>query len=147
MNTLTNKDINYILSNIIDNYGGCYMTDEGKYIKDGYYYVYNLNNSKQKGSHWVSIYKNKNGKSYYFDSYGFICDKEIEPYIKPYKYNKYQIQDINSTSCGYYCIAFIIFMKFSNNNFDDFINMFDKQNYKLNEFILYQFLKRYNIVK
>lgn len=147
MNTLTNNDINYILFNIVDKYRGCFMSDQGENIKDGYYYVYNLNNSKQNGSHWVALYKNKFGKSYYFDSYGFIADKEIEPYIKPYIYNKKQIQDINSTSCGYYCIAFIVFMYFSDNKFDDFIKMFDKENYKLNEFILYQFLKRYNIVK
>ena len=147
MNTLTNNNINYILFKIVDNYKGCFMSDEGKNIKDDSYYVYNLNNSNQKGSHWVGIYKNKTGKSYYFDSYGFISDKEIEPYIKPYIYNKKQIQDINSSSCGYYCIAFIIFMKFTNNNFDDFIKMFNKENFKLNEFILYQFLKRYNIVK
>jgi hypothetical protein len=147
MNTLTNNDINYILYNIVDNYDGCYMSDEGYKIKDGYYYIYNLNNSKQKGSHWVSLYKNKSGKSFYFDSYGFVCDKEIEPYIKPYKYNHHQIQDINSSSCGYYCIAFIVFMKYCDNKFDDFIKMFDKNDFKLNEFILYNFLKRFNIVK
>ena len=146
MNTLTNNTINDILYKLIDKYDGCYMTDQGKFIKNDKYYVYNLNNSSQKGSHWVGIYKN-NKKSYYFDTFGFVCDKEIEKYIKPYKYNKYQIQDINSTSCGYYCIAFIIFMNYNNNDFDNFIKMFNKENYKLNEFILYNYLKKYNIVK
>lgn len=146
MNTLTNHTINDILYKLIDKYDGCYMTDQGKFIKNDKYYIYNLNNSYQKGSHWVGIYKN-NKKSCYFDSFGFVCDREIEKYIKPYKYNKYQIQDINSTSCGYYCIAFIIFMNYNNNDFDNFIKMFNKENYKLNEFILYNYLKKYNIVK
>jgi hypothetical protein len=122
------------------------MSDEGKYIKDDKYYVFNLNNSNQRGSHWVALYKGKN-KSYYFDSFGFVPDKELEPYIKPYKYNKKQFQDIYSSSCGYYCIAFIIFMYYSNNNYDNFIKMFDENDLKLNEFILYNFLKKYNVVK
>lgn len=146
MNTLTNHLINDILYKLINNYDGCYMSDQGKFIKNNNYYVYNLHNSNQRGSHWVGLYKGKN-ISYYFDSFGFVCDKEIEKYIKPYKYNKIQIQDINSSSCGYFCIAFIIFMKYNNNNINNFINMFNKDNIKLNEFILYNYLKKYNIVK
>ena len=62
-NTLTNHTINDILYKLIDKYDGCYMSNQGKFIKNNKYYLYNLNNSFQNGSHWVSLYKNNN-KSY-----------------------------------------------------------------------------------
>ena len=120
------------------------MSDEGKNIKNGSYYVFNLNNSNQRGSHWVALYKGKN-KSYYFDSYGFYCDKEIEPFIKPYIYNKKQIQNYNSSSCGFFCIAYIYFMYHNNNNLNGFINMFSDDT-RLNDYILYRYLKKNKLV-
>lgn len=139
MNTLSNIQINNYLKNI-KNFDGCIMSDEGKKIKNNKFYIVNLNNSYQKGSHWCALYKDKN-KSYYFDSYGFYPDKEIEPYITPYEYNKYQIQSLYSSSCGYFCIAFVLYMSLNNNNIYNFINMFSKKNFDINENILYNYIK------
>jgi hypothetical protein len=143
MNTLNNNQINNILKNY-NLFDTTIMSDEGNKLKNNKYYVINLNSSKQKGSHWCALYYNNN-KSIYFDSYGFYPDKEIEKYLNSYDYNDKQIQDLYSSSCGYYCIAFIIYMIHNNNNLKGFIDMFN-DNFKLNEKILYNYLKKYNIV-
>ena len=62
--------------------------------------------------------------------------------IHPYTYNDKQIQNIYSTACGYYCIAFIIFMNERKNKkigFEIFINEFSR-NTKNNDKILYNYL-------
>ena len=58
-------------------------------------------------------------------------------------YNNKDVQDINSSSCSYYCICFIKFMNSHPNNpkkaFDTFIQLFSNDTSK-NESILYNIL-------
>jgi hypothetical protein len=148
-NELSNIQINNILKNC-KSFKGCYSKDQlPKIINDGFYII-NLEDSKDgNGSHWCSFYKNKN-KSYYFDSYGFICPQNIENIINPFTYSQKQIQDVSSSSCGYYCILFIKHLDGYNknnflNNYNNFLNLFD-DNYYNNEKILSNELKKYNII-
>jgi hypothetical protein len=97
---------------------------------------------KGNGTHWIALYKINDGYSQYFDSFGFVPPLEIENKLHKYDYNDRDIQNINSTSCGYYCIAFIKFMNGKQNvkqAFETFIKMFDKDT-KRNEEILYNIL-------
>ena len=48
--------------------------------------------------------------SIYYDSFGFIAPLPVQAKIKPYIYNDKEIQNYNSSACGYYCISFIKFM-------------------------------------
>ena len=68
--------------------------------------IINLNGQ----SHWCVLARNKS-KWYWFDPFGFAAPLEIE-YIIPhdYIYSSDEIQDINTSSCGFYCVAFIKFM-------------------------------------
>ena len=63
-----------------------------------------------EGTHWITFYYNKPLTSIYFDSFGFPPPEDIDEVIKPYIYNDEDIQDYNSSACGYFCIAFIKFM-------------------------------------
>ncbi len=66
------------------------------------YYVVNLNGH----SHWTCLLKD--GKNYfYFDSYGFPASQEIEDQIGEYTYSDNQLQHLNRTSCGFFCIAWM----------------------------------------
>ena len=157
MNELTNYQINKVLSNV-KLYNGCFMRDELNHnnIKNGFYII-NLDNSYGVGSHWCALYIDKNNKKFYFDSYGFPAPLEIERLIKPYHFFTKIIQSINSTSCGFYCILFILYInKYIDNNIVDTIKDFydffgqiddnnDKDN-KNNEIILYKLLKQFNVV-
>ncbi len=141
-NELSNFDMLKILKSQNIKINGVYMKDElPSKLKEGFYIV-NLASEKDKngGTHWMSFYYTPN-KSYYFDPYGELAPLEVNNKITPYIYNMKQLQDYHSTACGYYCIAFIIYMnkqKNKLNGFLKFINIFsfdtkenDKKLYKL----------------
>ena len=61
-------------------------------------------------THWTVFYYNKPLESIYFDSYGFIAPIDVQEKINPYIFNDKDIQDMDSTACGYFCVAFIKFL-------------------------------------
>jgi hypothetical protein len=149
-NELTNFEIENILKKRnIKSFNGIFMRDELDKIefKKKGFYVINLDKSTGPGSHWCVIYKGI--KTFYFDSFGFPTAEEIEKVIKPYIYSTTQIQDINSSSCGYYVILFIMYFNSYHNKdeleiYDNFIKLFN-DDYINNEYLLYKYLKNYNI--
>jgi hypothetical protein len=96
---------------------GVYACDEieNKHIKKyPAAFIVNLDTRKQSGSHWVAIFVTKNKIASYFDSFGLRPNnKHIMKFLrktcKTFRYNKDQLQSINSTVCGLYCIMFILF--------------------------------------
>ena len=107
-------------------------------LKKGFYII-NLQSemTNGRGTHWTAFYYD-GIKNIYYDSFGFPAPKETEAHINPYIYSKKNIQDINTSSCGFYCLAFIKFLKNKINKekaFNTFINLFDDKTYK-NEMIL-----------
>jgi len=85
----------------------------------------------------------KDGKKYfYFDSYGFPASEEIEEQIGEYIYSTNQLQNMDSSSCGFFCIAWMSYMdsrKKKEAAFADFLSLFTK-NTKNNEMILHKWL-------
>lgn len=79
----------------------------------------------------------KGPKYIWFDSYGFKAPEEIEDLIpNPYYYNKSEIQGLQQTSCGYYCIALLKFLNYNHDNpfeanFEHFIISLEKINHKI----------------
>jgi hypothetical protein len=134
--------LDIIKYNKVKNFNGVYPKDlMKKPLKDGFYIV-NLDDSTGEGTHWCALYKINNGFSIWWDSYGFPAPENIESLIHKYEYNKKQIQDIDSSSCGFYCIGFILFLHKKQDKkkaFDIFCNLF-KNNTKDNEYILYKLL-------
>ena len=100
---LTNGELDELVEHYkIKNYHGCFIDDKlPKKLRNGYYVV-NLNGH----SHWTCLLKDGN-KYFYFDSYGFFASEEVEDQIGEYIYSTDQLQDMNSSSCGYYCIAWM----------------------------------------
>ena len=72
--------------------------------------IINMNNSNQGGSHWIAILLNKNN-SIYFDSFGIVPSNEVVAFMKqrgkPMYYVDRQLQNLTSSSCGWFCIHFI----------------------------------------
>ena len=84
----------------------CVMRDElkGKHPFSKECGIINLNTSKENGSHWSCWYKNGT-KKYYFDSFGLLPPKEIIRYLgRPIMYSTYQIQQIDDSNCGQWCL-------------------------------------------
>ena len=143
-NITSNTELLEIIKKYNININGVFAKDQiKKPLKDGFYII-NLDNSDGKGTHWTALYKINDAFSLYWDSFGFPAPQNIDDMLYKYDYNKKQIQDIDSTSCGFYCIAFIKFLSDKSNKlsaFKTFCNLFGKSTTD-NEFILYQLLYR-----
>ena len=144
-NELSNIDIINIINDIKLNkyFGGVYSKDEPINLKHKHYYIINLDDKKNGGTHWTVFYYNNPLTSLYFDSFGFVAPTQVENKIEPYKYNDNDIQDYeNSSACGYFCIAFIKFLYNQDDKikaFEAFINLFKSDTNK-NDYVLYQLL-------
>ncbi len=134
-NVTTSTDIDKMCSSI-PSYHGCYTVDElPSTLKNGFY-VINLNGH----SHWCMFYKGQD--CCYYDSFGFPMPQELEDRIGTYYWNKRENQDLDQTSCGFYCVGCIKYMnQYANKKkaLDDYVSLFDKDT-KKNDFILYSLL-------
>ena len=114
MNELSNFDLTDIITHMkLDkHFDGIYSKDQlPKELIRGKFYIINLqDHNKGDGTHWTAFYYNKPLTSIYFDSYGFIAPQDVQNKITPYIFNDAEIQDFNSSACGYFCIAFIKFL-------------------------------------
>jgi hypothetical protein len=120
-NGITDIKIKQILGN---NLKGIYMKDElPNKLKTGWHIV-NLDDSTdpRNGTHWC-CFKILRNEMFYYDPIGIIPPIEVLEKCKSCYYNNKQIQDRDSTACGWFCIAIILFdKKFKNIN--KFLNYF-----------------------
>ena len=94
-------------------------------------YVINLDEYRNIGTHWVTLYVN-NKTIIYFDSFGVEhIPKEIMKCIgnKNIITNIFRIQAYDSIMRGYFCIGFINFM-FNGINLTDYTSLFSPNDLK-----------------
>jgi hypothetical protein len=135
-NELTNHELSQLVKHYkIKKYHGAYIDDRmPKKLKNGYF-VINLNGR----SHWTVLLKDGD-KYFYFDSYGFVASAEVEDQIGEYMYSDLQLQHLNSSSCGWFCLAWMKWMQEHKHKdkkicYSSFLNLFHKDP-KNNEIIL-----------
>ena len=109
-------------------------------------YVINLDEYKNTGTHWVSLFV-KTNEVIYFDSFGVEhIPKEINKFIdttkssslernKKIKANIFRIQAYDSIMCGYFCIEFINYM-LKGKTLLDYTNLFPPNDFKKNDQII-----------
>ena len=135
-NVTTNDDLDNLCRSI-PSYRGCFTVEELPSTLQNGYYIINLNGQ----SHWTMMYKS--GDQYcYYDSFGFKPPQEIEDRVGEYFWNQRQNQDINQTSCGFYCVGCIKYMNKHTNKrkaMDDYAALFSG-NPKKNDLVLYSLL-------
>ena len=95
-----------------------------KKVKDGAYAI-NLDEYTDVGTHWITLFCNRN-EVVYFDS--FVVEhvyEEIKEFFgnKNTKANIFQVQANNSVMYGYFCIGVIDFM-LAGKKFTDYTNLF-----------------------
>jgi len=125
INTTTNFDLKNIAKDLGLDKIKVLMRDEMENIKPNYIYIFNLESSKEEGSHWVSLYKNK----YYFDPYGILPPKNIDYEMwngdasksTPLMWNTLQIQPDNTNMCGQLCLYILYRLEKFNEDFEDLI--------------------------
>ena len=102
--------------------------------------ILNTDPSGRPGEHWVAIYFNKEKEAEFFDSFGFSAeqynfDKYIKRFSINYTYNTFQIQNIDSYFCGYYCLYFIM-LKSRGFSMKQINGLFSKTNFKINDYLV-----------
>jgi hypothetical protein len=144
---LTNFDLEKIAKNYDVKLIGIYSKNEldNLQIENGNYII---NLDDDIGSHWTALNINKN-KGIYFDSFGCMPPQNVISFVKQkpnikFGYNNFIIQDLESEKCGFYCIAFLLFLNRSKNKdiykaTNDFIELF-KDNTLENDEILKKYL-------
>jgi hypothetical protein len=135
-NGLTDSELEELCKYFKIKLNGIYEKSEVKELVYGNYII-NLNGQ----SHWCAMIISPNG-NFYYDSYGFIAPENLHNLMcggSGYIWNDKQIQDINSTACGYYCIAFLKFMENPTKQmYNEFCNLFSHP--KKNDKILFSIL-------
>ena len=92
-------------------FNGAFSRDNLPRIKDGAY-VKKLDDKQNKGTHWVSVFINRN-TAVYFDYFGIEYTPQevlIKIKDKSIAHTIFTIQDHDSIVCGFYCMAFIEYM-------------------------------------
>ena len=88
--------------------------DETRKLRKNGNYILNLENHNQPGSHWTALILAPKS-CLYFDSFGMPPPEKIYNFLeKRYKkvnFSRKEIQDMDSTLCGYFCLEFFKFMK------------------------------------
>jgi hypothetical protein len=112
-NELSNFDIINIIKELQLDYcfgGVCSKDQLPKELRTKFYIVNMQDHDEGEGTHWIVFYYNKPLTSIYFDSFDFPPPEDVEEVIKECIYNDEDIQDLESTACGYFCIALIKFL-------------------------------------
>ena len=107
------------------------------------YYIVNLNDSTQPGSHWVVIHV-KNDIIEYFDSFGLNAPMELV-YLSDrmglnYLYNSTQYQDLKSVLCGYWCLYFVNESR-KGRSYYDILRPFSHTDTQFNEHLIVEYFQ------
>ena len=138
---LTNIEISEYYKNeprFNDVYSRNYLPNK---IKKGAY-VINLDEYKNTGTHWVSLFVKAN-KVIYFDSFGIeYIPEENNKFIgnKKIKASIFRIQAYHSTMCRYFCIEFINYMLKGKKLLDN-TNLFSPNDFKENDQVIKRIFK------
>lgn len=150
---LSNIDISDICHKMNIPLNGIYMRDEMPQKLSNGNYIINLDGNDGHGTHWTCFIKD--GKDIiYMDSFGMLPPQnQIDIFHTNQDnifYNNKQYQDINSVICGFYCIAFFLYIKLNKNDKTisllEKVNNFDdkfKSNTKKNDLFIKKFIMQY----
>ena len=97
--------------------------------------IINLSKQNEIGTHFIAVYVLEN-KIIYFDSFGNqLNNSSLKRYLKKYKkpiiLSKIQIQNLLSSHCGFFCIAFILCIE-NGITLDDFLKKIYRKKLHLN---------------
>lgn len=147
MKALTTKNLDDILKNnsvtsrfFLGTYPSCMSPNT---TKKKYSFITNTSSHELGGSHWCG-WMVDDKKITFFDSFGRHPSDLAFPYkdiIRGFKleYNKKQVQDFSSVTCGHYCIQFLYILSLGLDL--DFMLKDYGSNLENNDISVYDFVK------
>ena len=94
-------------------------------------YVINIDDDlfdQTKGTHWIGLIVLSTKSVLYFDAFGMYPITDIITLYPEVIYSDYQIQDLKSTACGFYSVAFLKNVK-SIATFRKFVQRFNQDTF------------------
>lgn len=89
--------------------------------------VFNTDPCTEPGEHWVAVYLTPDGQGEYFDSYGVPPTGRVKRFLGQRTwnviYNGVQLQGLLSSTCGHYCLFYLLH-RCRNYSMEDIVNMF-----------------------
>lgn len=141
---LSNFDIMKYYNNI-NQFGGVYSRNNLPTVIEPKFYIVNLDDATGPGSHWVCIFNCDPDVCYYFDSFGVDPADEVLKFMRQshnkIAMNTYQIQELGTIMCGYFCI-YVCNELLNNTLFGDILLKFDPNKYENNDRII---MKKLNL--
>lgn len=125
-------------------------------IHQSFFVVINQDPADMSGSHWVALEINLPNPdpndllSMYFDSYGLAPPKYMKPSIenaigKDYIFNKKSLQAAMTTTCGQWCMLYIL-QRCRNNSIKNFLDTFSTRDLESNDMIVNALIeKEFNV--
>ena len=126
-------------------FAGCFPADKIPHVKSfPTAFIVNTEKYGEEGEHWVAFYMEED-HCLYFDSFGVgVLEHPISSYLSKYYnsviYSKIPVQDFSSVACGYFCIAFLVYVTCVNSYFH-FLSQFNFDKLKSNDVICYNLLR------
>jgi hypothetical protein len=118
-----------------------------KDIKNKHFIISNLSPSNEAGSHWITFLRSENDTLEIFNSLGMASIESIKPYLNFKKrlnivFNEEKFQGNDSTSCGFFCIYFIVHRLLNlDMSFDHTLEHIFSSDYEINETRVVNFCK------
>ena len=104
-------------------------------------YICNIDEIRQPGRHWVCLYFPKKKPNEYYDSFGFPPHKDFLKLLgKAFKCNNHFHQYPLSTSCGQFCMFYIL-QRISSSSMEEVLKLFDKKELMVNEMLVKKTMK------
>lgn len=112
---------NFDLEELAINYGielnAILMKDQLESIKpkNGNYIINLQSSTEGSGTHWVCLIL-RNTNCFYFDAFGMLPPTEVIDFCKRIShstlgYSTKDLQNIDTSTCGWYCFALFLFIK------------------------------------
>ncbi len=89
-------------------WGGCFSKDETRRVRNGRFYILNMDEPGGAGSHWVLLSLMDPKVGVYFDSFGVPAPRSVVNCLRRHRgtslRNLTQVQGISASSCGWWCV-------------------------------------------
>ena len=113
-----------------------------EYKMESMWWISILDDKKDRGTHWISWFIDKN-TAVYSDSFGLeYISQEVFNKVKDKSitHNIFSIQDNDSIMCVFCCIAFVEYV-IAGENFLDYTHLFLANDFKWNGKIIYKYFE------
>lgn len=110
--------------------------------------IVNCCNRYKPGGHWLALFQNSNETLEIFDSFGLNPNvynlRDKLPLSSVIAYSAKQLQSIDSTVCGQYCLYYC-YKKARGSALSDIVSIFSEDYYNNDDYVYYTVLRLFNL--